>query len=444
MTALRIAAPQLAELRQDLLSLSPAGGAAFLLAEPCGDDFVVRRFRVFHPDELDDHDSALSIREDVQARELAEVKRSGHALIDVHTHPHSDREVHFSSFDRTQLPAFAHYIQNKMPGRAYGAIVLGRRGYKGLVWSAGGAHPLDLVGVGEICAQPEWAVDDAIATTIEPRYDRQVRAVGTQGQVRLKQLRVGVVGLGGTGSLIIQQLAHSGVPDFTLIDDDRVDRTNLPRLAGATWRDAVLRTKKGRVAARQIRRVGTRATVRQYGGLRSLEAMTALSKVDVIVGCVDNDGARLVLSELAAAYLVPYLDIGVSIVTSKNRPAMGGRVSFALPSQACLACADEIDFAEAGEDLESEALRNIRVQRGYADDRTVEPALMPLNTTCAGLATLELLAFATGFRKVRPFMHFNALDNRIVPIRVERNPHCPVCVPALGMGDRQGIERYAV
>jgi hypothetical protein len=52
----------------------------------------------------------------------------------------------------------------------------------------------------------------------------------------------------------------------------------------------------------------------------------------VIIGCVDNDGARLVMSELAAANLVPYLDIGVGIEGEAPSESMGGRVSFCLPA----------------------------------------------------------------------------------------------------------------
>src|SRR5438132_32011 len=67
------------------------------------------------------------------------------------------------------------------------------------------------------------------------RFDRQVRAPGPTGQARLRALRVAIVGLGGTGSQVVQQLAHLGVRSFVLIEDDRVEESNLPRLAGATW-----------------------------------------------------------------------------------------------------------------------------------------------------------------------------------------------------------------
>ena len=68
-------------------------------------------------------------------------------------------------------------------------------------------------------------------------FDRQLRAFGAQGQVRLEGLRIGIVGAGGIGSLLTQQLVYLGVKNFTLIDDDTVGTTNLNRLVGANQWD---------------------------------------------------------------------------------------------------------------------------------------------------------------------------------------------------------------
>ncbi|MGH2964021.1 MAG: HesA/MoeB/ThiF family protein [Solirubrobacterales bacterium] len=305
---------------------------------------------------------------------------------------------------------------------------------------------MDLLAVGEFQARPEWLRAGAAAKSSEleiaSRFDRQVRALGPTGQSVLQSLRVGVVGLGGTGSVVVQQLAHLGIKRFVLVDDDRVEATNLHRLAGGSWRDARLRRRKSSVARRLIHRVSRKSTVETFGNLRSADAIDALKNVDVIIGCVDNDGARLIMTELAAAYLIPYLDIGVGI-EQNGPPSFGGRTGFFLPGGPCLACADELDFAEAAEDLESAAQRSVRQVRGYARDRRVEPALMPLNTAIAGIAIMELLAFATGVDRVRPYQRYDAFARRWVPANAERDNQCPVCGPARAMGDRLRIERYA-
>jgi molybdopterin/thiamine biosynthesis adenylyltransferase len=281
--------------------------------------------------------------------------------------------------------------------------------------------------------------------TASDEFDRQIRAIGFESQDRIAALRVGVIGLGGLGSLVVQQLVHLGVSDFVLVEDDRVELSNLPRLAGALRSDAIKSRAKVDVARRLIQGVAKKPRIEAPGTLRATDSLRELQSVDLIVGCVDNDGARLILAELAASRLIPYLDLGVSVELDAGvARSFGGRASFFLPGGPCLACADEIDFAEAAEDLEDEGLRRARQHRGYARDRKVEAAVMPLNTVIAGAGMVELLAYVSGIRPVRCFMRYEGLDQKIVSQNVRLQPECPVCVPAFGMGDRQMISRYAL
>ena len=430
-------------LHTELLSYAPEEGAAFLATEASGSRLVVRSCRAFCRNELENSEfGELSLTEDATIGALADLKRRGHGLVEVHTHPGSSSLVSFSAFDREQLPRFARYVRNKLGRPVFGALVLGESGYEGMAISNDGDESLTLRLVGESSVLPTW-IRPGATEDIPHRFDRQTRALGPLGQSRLARMRVAVVGLGGTGSVVAEQLAHLGIAEVVLVDDDRVESTNLPRLAGATWWDPLFGRRKTANARRLFRRVNRRARITTLDILRSSRALDALTDVDLIVGCVDNDGARLVLCELAAAHLVPYLDIGVGIeVTDAGAGSIGGRIAFYLPGGPCLACADELDFGEAAEDLESESLKRVRIDRGYARDRQVEPALMPLNSTLASLAMMELLAFATGVRRVVPFNRYDALANRIVTQRVVRNDDCPVCGPAAGMGDRQRVSRY--
>jgi molybdopterin/thiamine biosynthesis adenylyltransferase len=445
---LRAAAADLEQLRRAVFQGAPAEGAALLAVEPGDRHMLLRSYRVFQRHELvaGEH-GELTIDEETELRELAALKKAGHAVVEVHTHPGSGSRAAFSSLDDAELPRFARYIRNKLGGRPFGALVFGEESYAGRFWQGAHSEPLHLVAIGEPWRLPPWQMPRRIEPSADVRkmnaaFDRQIRALGADGQRRLAGLRVAVVGLGGTGSQALQQLVHLGVRDFVLIEDDRVEASNLPRLAGAAWWDVTLRRPKTSVAQRTIRRIAPRAKVTRTGHLRSEKSLRELSRVDVIVGCVDNDGARLIIAELAASHLIAYLDLGVGIEEGTTR-AMGGRLGFFLPGEACLACADEIDFGEAGEDLEAGGVREARIARGYSRDRGVEPALMPLNGVVVALGMIEFLAFATGFRRVRPFLRYHAIEQRLIPLNVARNPECPVCVPAHGMGDRQGVLRYA-
>ena len=77
----------------------------------------------------------------------------------------------------------------------------------------------------------------------------------------LASCRVGLVGFGGGGSHIAQQLAHVGVGAFVVVDPDVVEDTNLNRLVGATAADVERGTAKGEIAERVIRGVNPKARV---------------------------------------------------------------------------------------------------------------------------------------------------------------------------------------
>ena len=442
---LRLTGSELTELQDELLKNAPDEGAAFLGVEPSGSGLVLHSLRVFSGDELEVGSSGeLTISEEAQLSALRGIKTKGHYLVEVHTHPFSVGEVHFSPYDADQLPQFARYVMNKLQLDGFGALVIGQASITGRWWRPTATESLEIEVVGPIDEIPAWFGKNLADFQDEERFDRQLRALGKMGQARIHRLRVGVIGLGGTGSQMVQQLAHLGVKDFVLVDDDKVEDTNLPRLVGANTDDVLNGVAKSTIASRIIKGQSSDAAIQCTGTLRRQETFEALADRDLVLGCVDNDGARLILSELAAAALIPYLDIGVGIEADGLARGSGGRVGFQLPKGPCLACADEIDFGEAAEDLEIEELRRIRVARGYARDRRIEPALIPLNSTVTGLAAMEILAFVTGFREVIPFWRYDAISQSVTRLNVTVNEDCPVCRPALGMGDRQAVDRYAL
>ena len=86
--------------------------------------------------------------------------------------------------------------------------------------------------------------------------DRQIRAFGEDGQRAIQALRVAIIGLGGTGSVVARQLAHIEVRRFLLIDPRALDETNLNRVVGA--RRSEIGRPKVHIARRIIKQVGCR------------------------------------------------------------------------------------------------------------------------------------------------------------------------------------------
>src|SRR5438132_6168176 len=86
--------------------------------------------------------------------------------------------------------------------------------------------------------------------------------------------------------------------------------------------------------------------------LRDQQVFNALKQVDFIFGCVDNDGARLILNQFVYSYLVHYIDCatGINMKDSMVEEA-GGRVMILEPNGPCLMCAKMIDLREASDNL---------------------------------------------------------------------------------------------
>lgn len=175
----------------------------------------------------------------------------------------------------------------------------------------------------------------------ELRLDRQ-SFLGEKSSVLLNRLRVAVVGLGGGGSHITQQLGHLGVGQFVLIDPDVVEDTNLNRLVGATQRDVAGRASKVSVAARVIAAVNPNA---QTWGHESQWQMcaTALRACDIIFGCVDSISERQQLETAARRYLIPYVDVGMDVHRVEGGFVVGGQVALSMPDGPCLRCMGIID-----------------------------------------------------------------------------------------------------
>ncbi len=254
-----ISAIDFSNLHERLFRAAPDECAAFLATEAAGSRIVARSMQVFDGQAFErSAHGELSLSEAAQVDALATLKRHGHGAVEVHTHPGSGTDAAFSRFDLEQLPDFARYVRNKLPGRPYGALVLGETGYEGIAITES-QEALMLRIVGEQSAIPGWLSSGRPSTsspvpTDERRFDRQIRALGPDGQHKLRALRIGVVGLGGTGSQVAQQLAHLGCNEVVLSDSDRIEATNLHRLAGSAWWDPHFRRKK----TSNVRRLFTR------------------------------------------------------------------------------------------------------------------------------------------------------------------------------------------
>jgi molybdopterin/thiamine biosynthesis adenylyltransferase len=134
------------------------------------------------------------------------------------------------------------------------------------------------------------------------RYKRQLvlKEIGGEGQQRLKDAKVLVVGAGGLGSPLLIYLAAAGIGQIGIIDDDRVSLDNLQRQV--VYDAASVGTYKTRSAAKSIERLNPHVETRLYTTrLQPENAIEIISHYDIVADGSDNFATRYLVND--ACYL---------------------------------------------------------------------------------------------------------------------------------------------
>lgn len=275
------------------------------------------------------------------------------------------------------------------------------------------------------------------------RFDRSTRFFGQEGLARLQATRVAIVGIGGLGTHAVQQTALLGVRDFAVIDDQTLTDTDLNRYIGVRPDD--VGTSKVVLAERLIRGIDPLARVQRVeSALAHAGAFAAIVNSDVIFGCLDNEGARLILVELCAAYGKPLFDLATD-VEMEDRTRFGGRVVSVVNGNGCPVCLGELDLQAAGEDLSSPDQRRQREELygvRHADLGRIGPAVVSINGVIASLGVTEFMVHVTGIRKPFAVLTYRG-DLGVVLVRKEPAPlDCYYCNGIWNKRELAGVERY--
>lgn len=278
----------------------------------------------------------------------------------------------------------------------------------------------------------------------DERFSRQVLMFGEEGQRKIEAQHVGIVGLGGLGSQVGQALAYLGVRRFLLVDDDRIEKTNLNRVAGAYPQD--IGRLKVDVARDLILKINADADVVALPeNLRSRQAMEQLLTCPIIFGCVDHDGPRLVLTDLAAAYEITFIDVATEIFpeTTERRFDFGGRVIVARPGDYCLFCAGQLDREMAKQDLETPEIGAARRKHGYGlGSDSPAPSVFALNGVIANLGVMEFLVMITGIREPARRLTYLGMRGAVRDTTDKGKDDCFTCKCLRGQREGANLWRY--
>ena len=141
---------------------------------------------------------------------------------------------------------------------------------------------------------------------MDPRYVRNIPALTESECALLKQKKVLVVGCGGLGGHIIDQLARVGIGYIRAVDGDVFEETNLNRqLLSAV---PLLGVSKAEAAAQHIAKVNPEIGVDAIEiFLTDSNAMELIAGCDVVLDALDNIPSRKILASACETSGIPYI-----------------------------------------------------------------------------------------------------------------------------------------
>lgn len=248
------------------------------------------------------------------------------------------------------------------------------------------------------------AQEDLLAAELE-FYSRQIvlADIGYTGQMKLRQSRVCVVGLGGLGSPAALQLAAMGVGFLRLVDRDIVELSNLQRqhLYGVNF----LGYPKVEVAARRLRELNPNIAIEPKPlALNVNNAADIIRGVDVVVDGLDLMSPRYALNRACQRLGVPYV-FGAAVMTY-------GSTSTIIPNKtACLECFQG--------NLEDDALPKCAVVG-------VHPSILNI---IASVEVSEAIRIILGKKPhlVNKVLHCDIGDLTFEEVEISKAENCPVC-----------------
>ncbi|MBD3228110.1 MAG: adenylyltransferase [Candidatus Lokiarchaeota archaeon] len=235
------------------------------------------------------------------------------------------------------------------------------------------------------------------------RYDRQliIPKWEKEGQLKLKNSKVTVIGAGGLGSTVLLNLAAAGIGYIKIIDNDTLDLSNLNRqiLYGMNR----INEPKAILAKKRLMELNNEIEIESINTtLDSNNAEELLSDVDLIIDCLDNFKTRYLLNRFSVENKIPYVHGAVQ--------SLEGRVMFIDPneeSSPCLNCFYPEEPPEKGK----------------------PPVLGATVGITASVEATEAIKYIIGIGKnlIGRFLIIDGYSMEFKSITIKRNPKCEIC-----------------
>ena len=340
----------------------------------------------------------------MDAERVTQVDKEGLSIITIHSHPQGLDE--FSATDNKNdkmlLNSINGWFDDDRPNGS--SIMLPDGSIKARTYNPSGKFSLmdSVTIVGE-----DIKIWKQSKSKIKlPDYAMRILQTFGKGTLELlRQLKVGVIGCSGTGSIVVELLARNCIGSLVLVDPDTVEEKNLNRITNTKKTDAKKGVHKVEALKKAIESMGMNVSVEIYkSDTFDSKVIESLTDCDILFGCVDSASGRYHLDCIANAYLIPYFDIGVYLQSDQRGSISHADavVNYVHPENGSLLSRE----VYTSEQVTAERMR--RDDRELYEKRTKEgylvgivedqPAVISVNMQAACLAFNDFLARIHNFR----------------------------------------------
>lgn len=238
------------------------------------------------------------------------------------------------------------------------------------------------------------------------RYSRHIflPEMELEGQQKLLDSRVLIIGMGGLGSPVLQYLAASGIGHLTLVDHDVVELSNVQRQICHGTED-VGKTKV-QSAIEEVMRINSTIFVEGYEQKADAELLQKLlPNMDLVVDCSDNFDIRYLINDACLQHKTPWVS-GAAVALQGQVICFDPR----LDDQPCYRCL----YPQAGDE-----------QRNCSTSGILAPVVGIIGT----LQALEAIKIITGMGKpiLGRLQTFDALEGQWRSWGLNKDPACLAC-----------------
>lgn len=245
-----------------------------------------------------------------------------------------------------------------------------------------------------------------LTTTEQLRYSRQIMLpeIGVEGQLKLANAKVLIVGIGGLGNPVSMYLNAAGIGTLILADGDEIDITNLQRQILFSQED--VGQNKAEIACEKLQQNNTLTNIEIIDEMLDAELCNYyFPQVDVVIDCTDNIATRYLINKYCIEYKIPFV-VGAAtgfdgqhlFINNKNDNA------------ACYQCL----FPEA--------------EKAPINNCQTNGILGPVLSMIAGMQALQTIKYLAGIPISDNCLHlFDGRSMQWQQFAVKKQPLCKAC-----------------